>query len=579
MTFKYQLTGKNIGFSNVLEGILNNRGIENVRDFLSPSEKHLEDVLLYDNIEIAADTLIESIKNNEDIVVIVDCDMDGYGSASVMYQYIDKLIKHYKSKSKLSYVIHDDKKHGLDKDTIEKINDINPKLIVIPDASSNDYEQHKLLSDKGMKIVVLDHHECERYSEHAIVVNNQLSEKITNKAMTGVGVVYKFCELLDRKTGLNLADDFLDLLAVGMIGDVCDLRNLESRYLVQQGIKQIEKETNKNKLITAMIQKKSYEMKNKVTIIGIAFYIVPLVNSIIRNGSYEEKELMFKAFINSDERHVDKIRGKGEVEMSIQDYVVRIAEKCKRKQKKLVDKGVEEIKEQIEKYGLNKHGIIIANGTGVIDNNYTGLIAIKIADQYQKPCMILRERKGKFAGSGRGYEKKDIKDLKQWCNDTGLFDFAQGHQNAFGLSIDSSKIDDLYSLVSQIKLSDELVYNVDGVFNEKTLNKAVIESVARHNDIWGTTVSEPIFAIEVTVNAEDIELMGKNKNTIKIKYKDISFIKFFSSEEVYDDMVKNKAIKLTVIGKFATNEFNGNVTPQIKIDDMKYEAGVKKFLF
>ena len=580
MSFKYKLSGKTIGFGNVLENILKNRGIENISEFLNPSEKHEEDELLYDNIELAAQTLMKHVKDDNDITIIVDCDADGYTSASTMYQYLDKLILKHSSKSKITYVIHDDKQHGLDKVTIEKIISIKPNLVIIPDASSNDYVQHKELREKNIDIIILDHHECEKYSENAIVVNNQLSEKITNKAMTGVGVVYKFCRLLDKLNNIKLASDFLDLVAIGMIGDVCDLRNLESRYLISKGIKQIETEQNKNKLISAMIQKKAYDMKNKITIMGIAFYIVPLINSIIRNGTYEEKQLMFKAFINSDERYIDKIRGKGEVELSVQDFVVRIAEKCKRKQKKLIDDGFNSIKEQVEQYNLNVNGIIVANGTDIIDKNYTGLIATKIAEFYQKPCLILRSRKDKFAGSGRGYEKKEIKDFKEWCNETGLFDFAEGHGNAFGIQINESKINDLYTLIGKFELSNELIYEVDGVFNEKTLNKAIIESVAKHSDIWGTSVKEPLFAVDnITVNADDIELMGKNKNTIKIKYKDISFIKFKSSEDEYNAIVKNKAIKLTVIGRFGLNEYNGNSYPQITVEDMKYESSVVKFRF
>jgi single-stranded-DNA-specific exonuclease len=580
MSFKYKLRGSTLGFGNILDSILKNRDIENIRDFLNPNENHMEDEKLYDNIELAAEELIKHIKNNSVITIVVDCDADGYTSASIMYQYICKLIEKYNSKSKIAYVIHDDKKHGLDKDTMKKVVELNTNLLIIPDAASNDYEEHKSLNKKGIVIIVLDHHECEKYSEDALVVNNQLSSNVKNKTITGVGVVYKLCRLIDKRINLNLADDFLDLLTIGMIGDVCDLRNLESRFLVSQGIKQITNENNKNKLITSMIKKKSYDMKNKITIMGIAFYIVPLINSIIRNGTYQEKELMFKAFLNSDERMVDKIRGKGEVELSIQDYVVRVAERCKRKQKKIIEDGVNLSLDQINQYKLDKNGIIIVNGTGTIDENYTGLIATKIAERYQKPCMILRSKGKKLKGSGRGYEQKEIKDFKEWCNQTGLFDFAEGHGNAFGIQIDESQINNLYSLISKLELSEELIYSVDGIFNDKNFNKAIIESVASYSDIWGTTVKEPIFAIDgITINTNDIELMGKNKNTIKFKYKDIGLIKFKSSEEEYEQIIKNKGIKLTAIGKFGLNEYNGNSYPQVTIDDMKYESSEVKFRF
>ena len=45
-------------------------------------------------------------------------------------------------------------------------------LIVLPDSSSNDYEYHKILKDKGYELLVLDHHLAEKYSQDAIVINN-----------------------------------------------------------------------------------------------------------------------------------------------------------------------------------------------------------------------------------------------------------------------------------------------------------------------------------------------------------------------------------------------------------------------
>jgi len=582
MSFKYNLKGTSIGFSNIVETILKNRDIENINDFLNPNASHLEDESLYDHMELGFENLLYHIKKDSAIVIVVDCDADGYTSASVMYQYITHLIMKFNSKSTITFIVHDDKAHGLDEITLNRIIKIECgcNLIILPDASSNDYAEHKYFKNKGIDILVIDHHGCERYSENAIVINNQLSTQVTNKTMTGVGVCYKFIKYIDKKLNLNCADDYLDLVAIGMIGDVSDLRNLESRYLVLKGIELIIKGQNKNKFISALIKDKAYDMKNEVSIIGIGFYIVPLINALIRNGTYEEKELMFKAFLNINEKHIDKIRGKGEVELSLQDYVVRIGNKCKRKQKKLVDEAVEVAKNQVDKYQLFNNGIIIINATGLTEKNYTGLLANKLTNIYQRPCFLLSSHDEDFAGSARGYDKKDIKDVRKWCIDSGLFNYALGHPNACGISIHNSKINDLYEVVSKIQVSNFLIYDVDGIFNDKTLNKTIIESVAKHKNIWGNSVDEPLFAIEnLVVNSKDIELMGKNKNTIKINHDGIALMKFFTNEDRYNDMKQHQAINVTIIGKFSINEYNGKITPQIIIEDFMYTPSVVKFRF
>ena len=56
-----------------------------------------------------------------------------------------------------------------------------------------------------------------------------------NKTLSGAGVVYKFCKYFDMKYGYNYADDFLDLAAVGIIGDVMELNDIETRYIVKNG--------------------------------------------------------------------------------------------------------------------------------------------------------------------------------------------------------------------------------------------------------------------------------------------------------------------------------------------------------
>ena len=83
------------------------------------------------------------------------------------------------------------------------------KLVIAPDSSSNDYEVHKELAERGIDVLVLDHHEAEKYSEYACVINNQMCDYPT-KALSGAGVVYKFCSYLDELLGEENADDYID---------------------------------------------------------------------------------------------------------------------------------------------------------------------------------------------------------------------------------------------------------------------------------------------------------------------------------------------------------------------------------
>lgn len=578
MKFKYKKCGKGLGFSDILNTLLKNRGVDNPNLFLNLNHNIIEEFNNYDNISQAGYILLNHLKKESDIVIVVDNDLDGFTSATVMYKYIKDL----KPSININYLVHKNKAHGLTKEIMEDVKNIPCDLMILPDASSNDYSQHKVLFDEGVDVLVLDHHQCDKYSPYACVVNNQMSKNVKNKSMTGVGVVYKFCKWLDNELKLNLADKYIDLFALGMIGDSADLRDLESRYLVLKGLKEIENKTNKNKLISKIYESKSYSMNNKCTITGTAFYMCPTINCIIRGGDEKIKSILFKAFIGTDEKFVDKVRGKGEVEMSAEEYVLRLYTKLKKQQDKIADNGVQLISKQIEDFKLNNYEIIIANGNQIEDSTYNRLVVNRISSKYNKHVLLLTDVNGVLQGSGTGAKNKEISDFRKWCELTGLFNFCAGHPSAFGCSIPMYNINDLYSLVSTIPSSDLLVYQVDEIYNEKTLNKSIVSLIGSYDDIWGNKLDEPRFAIEgIKIASKDISLIGKNKTTIKFIYNGIEFIKFKASEEEYNDIIKNEYNNFTIIGRFKVNEYNGNKSPQILIEDYIFEATQKekKFIF
>jgi single-stranded-DNA-specific exonuclease len=79
------------------------------------------------------------------------------------------------------------------------------KLVIAPDSSSNDYDVHAELAARGIDVLVIDHHEADRVSEHACIINNQLCDYPT-KSLSGVGMVYKFCSYIDRLLNVDYAD-------------------------------------------------------------------------------------------------------------------------------------------------------------------------------------------------------------------------------------------------------------------------------------------------------------------------------------------------------------------------------------
>lgn len=581
MTFEYQTRGS-IGIGNPVTKILANRGIKNVPMFLNPTKSCLEDNHLLDNIDLAVDIFLKHMNNNSKVTILQDCDCDGVTSAALMIQYINDNF----SSISVDYIIHDNKEHGLDNKSMLEIEHKKPDLLIIPDAGSNDLRQLKTLKSAGIDVIILDHHDesekvtrlksiykLKNLNDFAVIVNNQMSSKVKDKSMTGVGIVYKFCSVVDERLKRDTVNKYLDLVALGMIADSCDLTQLQTRYLVLEGIKQIQNETNHNKFITELVKSQAYSLYNKATILGISFYIAPLVNALIRLGTKDDKEIMLKAFLNSSEKTIIKIRGKGEVEVSIQEQARRLCESYKRKQQKMTGDYTEILKEQINEFGLNEYPVICCKADKSFEKTFTGLIANKLTSMYSKPCLLLRDCGDILMGSARGFDKSHIKDIKDFCLQTKLFDLAEGHPNACGVTIKKDNILKFYEYLSQQNFDNILNYTVDAVFDEKSLTAEVIQSIFALSDVWGTNIEEPLFLLKLKCPIDGgFTVLGNEKNTIKLTFHNIEIIKFRSSENEYNE-IKNlgKLVEFTIVGKFSVNEYNGKKTPRVIVENWMYK--------
>lgn len=208
---KYELIKPINQSYNAIQQILTNRGIklEDIEHYLNVTEEDNFSPLLLDNIKQAAAMLIKHLDENGTIMIQIDSDCDGYTSSALLLNYLyarfPSLI------NKFVYRLHDKKVHGIDIETIPE----GTTLVIAPDASSNEFEIHEQLVQRGIDVLVLDHHQSNTSSKYACIVNNQLCDYPT-KSLSGVGIVYKLCQYIDTLFGDSKADDFLDIVAVGL---------------------------------------------------------------------------------------------------------------------------------------------------------------------------------------------------------------------------------------------------------------------------------------------------------------------------------------------------------------------------
>jgi single-stranded-DNA-specific exonuclease len=92
-------------------------------------------------------------------------------------------------------------------------------------------------------------------------------------------MVYKFCCYIDELLNVDYAENFVDLVALGMIADMMDMRDFETKHLINVGLENV-----RNPYFAAMVKKNEFSLGTTLTPIGIAFYVAPYVNATIRMG-------------------------------------------------------------------------------------------------------------------------------------------------------------------------------------------------------------------------------------------------------------------------------------------------------
>lgn len=575
-----RLKMRDVGLSGqgIWYDILKSRGIE---DPVAWKNVEFENEDLFDygllcpvEMSRAQDKLLSAIINNGKIAVVVDTDVDGYTSSAVLVNY---LIEKF-AFDNFQILFHRGKEHGLN-DLMDCFDD-DVRLVITPDAGSNDIECHKILKHKNVDVIVLDHHIVEETSDYAIVVNNQISDH-PSKAMTGVAVTWLFCKFIEETSfELPWVEDgydvdvskYLDLVALGCLSDMADYRDHFVRTVVDLGTWKIQ-----NAFIDAMCKKQEYSM-NKMggkTYMAFAFYVTPYMNAVCRTGTMEEKEMMFKALVSPwcYTSVPSTKRGSAGQMVPLYEQAVYVVGKAKERQTDIQNAGLDYIEGIIEDKNLNKNAVLIACcDPDEIDPAVCGLIANKLQSKYQKPAMVLRKIDGAYKGSARNYSMSEIEDLKGLCDESGLFEYCAGHSGAFGMSLPEDKLSDFVSFANNTyqNVSTDPVYWIDYMLTTKEFRNhkaaVTIDAIAGMAKYWGQQVPEAKVGVRVPV--KDVQLIGASKNTIKMNVNGVDIIKFKASPQECVEWTENTDDKVvTIYGTCKINEYNGTVTPQILIED------------
>lgn len=532
--------------NKIVAQLLLQRGIvddSEVESFLHANVDELQDPFGLHDMDKALEIIDDAINSESKIAIYGDYDADGVTSTSIMKLTLQKL------GAKPIFYIPDRFKdgYGPNLDRYKELADKGINLLITVDNGVSGKDEIKYLKDRGIKVIVTDHHDLpkELPEADAIVHPTIPGSEYVCPYLSGAGVAFKIADALLGDEALEL----IDLAAIGTVADSVALKG-ENRVIVTEGLKQMKQ--NHHVGLSALIKKCKVKL-NDISEEDIGFKIAPRINAL---GRLDNASSGVELLTTGDENFAKEI--------------VNETEEINSHRQELVATAFADAQSQIQ--AQHDNGVLVLKG-----NNWhqgvLGIVASRAMDQENKPVLATQfdENSGIMKGSGRSPEGFNLFTALQQYQD--LFTAFGGHAQACGFSIEETQLDKLTKLVQTEPAKQgydykaPVVKNYDLDLNVADLNFDLIKSI---NALAPFGMGNP----KPVIKLENVELMqprsiGQDGTHLKVKIADqshqvdaIGFGMYQKSKEV------NGAI-CDVYGEIGINEWAGRKNLQLMLDDFQ----------
>ncbi|MFH1502024.1 MAG: single-stranded-DNA-specific exonuclease RecJ [Candidatus Eisenbacteria bacterium] len=400
--------------------------VEEARAFLAPDLSMLFDSRLLPDIEPAVSRLREAIDHNERVFVCGDYDVDGITSIVLVKKCLEAagLEVGFYVPNRLT------EGYGLSEAGVGAAKDWSAGLIITVDSGITGHDQIDFARGEGLDVIVTDHHEPQdSLPDATAVVDPKRKDSVyPYKDLAGVGVAYKVMTALARevKDLAHVVDENLDLVAVGTVADIVPLTS-ENRVLTSFGLRQLRQTLNPG--LKALMKVAGVEpAEAKASHIGFA--LGPRLNAAGRLG---DAAVGVELLTTDDEETAAaiarKLDGENKERRSLETGVFDDA-------KRMLDEASDlDSRRSIVLWSQEWH-------PGVI-----GIVASRIAREYNRPTVLLSVADGACKGSGRSIPGFDLHAALLECR--GSLDSFGGHRHAAGVSLAEGRLPEFRDCVEE----------------------------------------------------------------------------------------------------------------------------------
>ncbi len=413
-----------LGVHPIIAQLLINRNVERVeqaQSFLFGDLQNLYDPFLLKDMDRAVERVRLAQKNKEKVLIYGDYDVDGVTSSVVLANLLRSL-----GIPACHYIPHRmTEGYGLNANIVNHAQNNGVSLIICVDSGINAFAAAEAIATAGIDLIILDHHEPSegKLPKACAVVNPKRADcSYPFKSLASVGLAFKLAHALLNE----IPEDYLDLVTIGTIADVVELRG-ENRIFVKKGLPRITQ--TKNHGLQALLQAAKIQDK-KFRPYYVGFILGPRLNATGRMGTALDS---LQLLLSKDLAEAKVLAQNLEEHNSLRQKT----------QNDIIEEAIDIVEREVN---FKDQQIIVLNKEGW-HRGVLGIVASRLVDKYYRPAIVISTDGELGTGSARSIEGFHLFEALQSCS--GMLENFGGHKRAAGLTVRSERIAEFKTLINE----------------------------------------------------------------------------------------------------------------------------------
>lgn len=543
-------------YSPLVQQLFAARGITTAADaqtFLAPDYATLHDPFLFTDMARAVERILNAIAAKERIVIYSDYDCDGIPGGVLLHDFF-RAIGYEEFENYIPHRHHEG--YGLNVEAMDALADWGATLIISVDCGITDVEPAARAKERGIDLIITDHHELGAVLPDAYaVINPKRDDAYPFAGLCGSGVAFKLVQALIARGSFDLKSGWekwwLDVVGIATIADMVPLVG-ENRTLAHFGLQVLRKTRRPG--LQHLFRAMRLDQRT-LTEDDIGFMIGPRINAASRMDTPEDAFAMLatrdEADAGTHARHLEKLNNerKGVVAAMVKEINRRVAQ-------------------------ITEMPAVIVMGDPQWRPALVGLAANTLSEKFSRPVFLWgRDGREVIKGSCRSDGVMSVVELMHAARDA--FIEYGGHHASGGFSVEQTHIHTLeqrlnhaHASLRQSAARPVRTVSIDAVLSLEEVTDALVRDITSLAP-FGEGNPKPLFAFREVV-PQSVELFGKGKDHLKVLCTTtrgpLEAIAFFAQPEQFQAPLVVGA-SVTLVAHLERSTFRGRAHTRLRIVD------------